>query len=71
ARIRQKPLAIHDIVLEYDSSLDKQWSRKFDNRWRGPYKILDINENGSYTLAELDGTPRYPRVNGDRLKKFY
>ena len=51
--------------------LDKQWSRKLDNRWMGPYLIrmarLDL---GTYLLDELDGTGLSGVYTGDRLKKF-
>uniref|UniRef100_A0A388M2H8 Integrase catalytic domain-containing protein n=1 Tax=Chara braunii TaxID=69332 RepID=A0A388M2H8_CHABU len=40
ARVRKEPLAVGDVVLLYDSSLEKQWSRKLDKRWMGPYTIL-------------------------------
>ncbi|GBG82661.1 hypothetical protein CBR_g35027 [Chara braunii] len=33
ARVRKVPLAIGDVVLLYNTSLEKQWSRKLDKRW--------------------------------------
>ena len=52
--------------------LDKQWSRKLDNRWMGPYLIrvarLDL---GTYLLDEFDGTELSGVYAGDRLKKFF
>ncbi|GBG72097.1 hypothetical protein CBR_g11030 [Chara braunii] len=33
ARVRKVPLAVGDVVLLYDSSLEKKWSRKLDKRW--------------------------------------
>ncbi|GBG68685.1 hypothetical protein CBR_g3226 [Chara braunii] len=32
-RVRKVPLAVGDVVLLYDTSLEKQWSRKLDKRW--------------------------------------
>ncbi|GBG85178.1 hypothetical protein CBR_g39743 [Chara braunii] len=56
ARVRKEPLAVGDVVLLYDSSLEKQWSRKLDKRWLGPYRILRCGEFGAYQIEELDGT---------------
>ncbi|GBG82592.1 hypothetical protein CBR_g34961 [Chara braunii] len=33
ARVRKVPLTVGDVVLLYDTSLEKQWSRKLDKRW--------------------------------------
>ncbi|GBG79532.1 hypothetical protein CBR_g29679 [Chara braunii] len=70
ARVRKEPLAVGDVVLLYDSSLDKQWSRKLDKRWMGPYKVLRCGEFGAYQIKELDGTGWQDWVSGTRLKKF-
>ncbi|GBG72907.1 hypothetical protein CBR_g12627 [Chara braunii] len=56
ARVRKEPLAVGDVVLLYDSSLEKQWSRKLDKRWMGPYRILRCGEFGAYQIEELNGT---------------
>ena len=59
------------MVLLYNSRLDKQWSKKLDNRWMGPYTITDIAEDrGTYMLAELDGTALSGIYPGERLKEF-
>ncbi|GBG80610.1 GT2-family glycosyltransferase [Chara braunii] len=54
ARVRKSSLAVGDVVLLYDSSLEKQWSRKLDKRWMGPYRILRCGEFGAYPIEELD-----------------
>ena len=60
------------MVLLYNSWLDKQWSKKLDNRWMGPYTIADIAEDrGTYMLAELDGTALSGVYPGERLKEFF
>ena len=69
-RIRLKPLKPGDLVIVYDESLRKQWSRKFDNRWLGPYRIKEVFDNGSYALTELDGTELSVRMAGKRVKLF-
>jgi hypothetical protein len=69
-RVRKEPLEINDIVLLYDSSLEKQWSRKLDNRWLGPYRITRKTEHGEYEIEELDGTKARNWVSGSHLRKF-
>ena len=60
------------MVLLNNTVLDKQWSRKLDNRWMGPYLIqvarLDLS---TYLLDELGGTELSGVYAGDRLKRFF
>ncbi|GBG64035.1 hypothetical protein CBR_g40282 [Chara braunii] len=69
-RVWKESLAVGDIVLLYDSSLEKQWSRKLDKRWLGPYRIVRCGEFGAYQIKELDGTEWKDWVSGTGLKKF-
>ena len=59
-------------VLVYDSSLDNQHkaTRKFARRWFGPYVVTSANDNGTYHIAELDGTRIAVPVAGKRIKAF-
>ena len=56
----------------YDSSLDNQhratW--KFARRWFKPYVVTGANDNGTYHLAELDGTRVAIPVAEKRIKAF-
>ncbi|GBG66024.1 hypothetical protein CBR_g55003 [Chara braunii] len=70
ARLRKEPLKAEDVVLLYDSSLEKQWSRKLDKRWLGPYRVTRCGEHGAYQIEELNGTAWKDWVSGSRLKKF-
>ncbi|GBG82257.1 hypothetical protein CBR_g34540 [Chara braunii] len=70
ARVRKEPLKVGDVVLLYDSSLEKQWSRKLDKRWLGPYRVTRCGEHGAYQIEELNGTAWKDWVSGSRLKKF-
>ncbi|GBG65875.1 hypothetical protein CBR_g54167 [Chara braunii] len=70
ARVRKVPLTVGDVVLLYDSSLEKQWSRKLDKRWLGPYRIIRVGDFGAYQIEELNGTEWKDWVSGTRLKKF-
>ncbi|KAL2633842.1 hypothetical protein R1flu_005321 [Riccia fluitans] len=71
-RLRPKLIHVGDWVLVYDSSLENQHStlRKFSRRWFGPYVVLAMNDNATYTLRELDGTPLKIVVVGKRVKLF-
>jgi len=70
-RERRQELRVGDLVLLYNSVLDKQWSQKLKNRWNGPYKIREIRQDrGTYLLSELDGTEMKGIYAGDRIKKF-
>ena len=59
-------------MLLYNLRLDKQWSKKLDNRWMGPYTITDMAEDRSTCmLAEVDGTALSSVYPGERLKEFF
>ena len=59
-------------MLVYDSSLDNQHStaRKFSRRWFGPYVIKKVEDNATFRLLELDGTPHALLIAGKRIKIF-
>ena len=61
-----------DWVLVYDNNLDNQHraTRKFARRWFGPYVVQSANDNGTYHLAELDGTRMTIPVAGKQIKAF-
>jgi hypothetical protein len=71
-RLRPKKIEEGDWVLVYDNSLDNQHkaARKFVRRWFGPYVVTSIDDNGTYQLAELDGTRITVPVTGKRVKAF-
>jgi translation initiation factor IF-1 len=71
-RIRAKKIEEGDRVLVYDSSLDNQHKamRKLAPRWFGPYVVTSVDDNGTYHLAELDGTRITVPVAGKRVKAF-
>ena len=71
-RKRAIPLKEGDMVLLHNSVLEKQWSKKLDNHWLGPYIIREAKQDlGTYLLDELDCTRLQGTYAGDRLKKFY
>ena len=71
-RLRPRKIEEGDWVLAYDSSLDNHHraTRKFASRWFLPYVVQSANDNGTYHLAELDGTRMVIPVAGKRIKAF-
>jgi hypothetical protein len=47
---------VGDVVLLWRSSLEKQWSKKLDEKWAGPYVVSECMDGGVYRLQHLDGT---------------
>ncbi|MCO5597171.1 hypothetical protein L7F22_051247 [Adiantum nelumboides] len=70
-KVKEKKLEEGMLVMRYDSRLDLSHSKKFLQRWEGPYVIFKKFKNVSYRLQDLsDKIHKYP-VNGWRLKEFF
>jgi hypothetical protein len=71
-RLRSKSINVGDWVLVFDSSLEHQHStlKKIARKWFGPYVVIDVHDNGTYSLRELDGTRLKVPVAGKRVKAF-
>lgn len=71
-RLRLNQIQVGDWVLVFDSTLEHQHStlRKFARRWFGPYVVVEVHDNATYTLRELDGTQLRIPVAGKRIKAF-
>ncbi|MCO5592848.1 hypothetical protein L7F22_046852 [Adiantum nelumboides] len=70
-KVKEKKLEEGMLVMRYDSRLDLSPSKKFLQRWEGPYVIFKKFKNGSYRLQDLSGKiHKYP-INGWRLKEFF
>ncbi|HVH96631.1 MAG TPA: DDE-type integrase/transposase/recombinase, partial [Bacillus sp. (in: firmicutes)] len=61
---------IGDKVLLYDAKKEKQWTGKFDDKWKGPYYVHSVGRTGSYKIREISGQVLTTPVNG-RLLKLY
>lgn len=66
----RRSFSIGDKVLYYRAMLDKQWSRKLEHKWKGPYYIHAIPGNGAYKLRETTGQVLKASVNGTFLKHY-
>ncbi|MCO5578415.1 hypothetical protein L7F22_032257 [Adiantum nelumboides] len=71
AKVKDKGIKKGDMVLRYNSKLDSTFQKTFQIKWQGPFLVLDRFTNGTYQLADLNGTLHKARVNGYRLKKYY
>ncbi|KAI9326787.1 hypothetical protein BDR26DRAFT_955314 [Obelidium mucronatum] len=67
--LRLEPLSVGDWVLVYNSNLDRQWGRKLEKTFMGPFVIYGVQE-GSYLLRELSGSKFKRPFSGDRLVLF-
>ena len=70
-KIKNKGIMKGDLVLRYNSRLDKTFQKKFQVKWEGPFRVADCFPNGTYQLADLDGMLHASRVNGLRLKIYH
>jgi hypothetical protein len=68
-RTRRQTFTEGQEVLLYDTSLLKQWSRKLDERWMGPYVVLWEGEKGAYVVELEEGKTKM--VSGDHLKAYH
>ncbi|CAB4414663.1 unnamed protein product [Rhizophagus irregularis] len=46
---------IGDKVLYYNAAKEKQWTGKLDSKWKGPFYIHQIKQNGAYQLRTIEG----------------
>ncbi|MCO5565066.1 hypothetical protein L7F22_018737 [Adiantum nelumboides] len=70
-KVKSKGIKKHDLVLRYNSKLDKTFQKKFQIKWEGPFKVVECFSNGTYQLANLDGVLHKSRVNGLCLKLYH
>ena len=66
-KIRVKLLDVGDKVLLYDMMLVKQWDRKLEEQWLGPYTVKWKGQ-GAYSIEDKSG--KVKMVSGDHLKAY-
>ena len=69
AHIKKKQFKEGDWALLFDSKF-RDHKAKFTTHWMGPYKIIQVYENGSVKLITIDGEGHSFTVNGHRLKLY-
>jgi len=55
-----------DCALLYDSKF-QDFPGKLQTRWLGPYEIKEVHDNGTLTLATIDGSGFSFKANGNRV----
>ena len=68
-KVRPMEFDCDEEVLVYDSTLLKQWSRKLEERWLGPFKVIWKGTMGAYTVEDVNGKVRM--VSGDQMKRYH
>ncbi|XP_071708660.1 uncharacterized protein [Rutidosis leptorrhynchoides] len=70
-RVRYVQFKEGDLVLRDNEASRQKKQGKLGPRWEGPYKVVKVHPNGSYTLSAPFGE-EIPRTwNAMILKKFY
>lgn len=70
AHIKKKQFKEGDWALLFDFKF-RDHKAKFTTHWMGPYKIVQVYENGSIKLTIIDGEGNTFIVNGHRLKLYH
>lgn len=68
--IKPKVFQKDELVLAYDSRYGKI-PGKLQQRWMGPFRVVQVFSNGSLAIQVLDKTEDPFLINGYRLKKYY
>ena len=71
ANLAPKSIKEGSLVLCYNNRFDYKKSDKFVPHWEGPFKVLEVFDNGSYQLMDASGALHKTRVNGWRLKPYF
>ena len=48
AKVKSKGIVKGNLVLRYNSKLDKLFQKKFQVKWEGPFRVVDCFANGTY-----------------------
>jgi hypothetical protein len=64
--LKPKRFEVGDLVL----MRDMQAKGKFSDTWAGAFKVIRVNNNGTYHLTGKNSRKIKGAVNGDRLKDF-
>ena len=70
-KLAPKSIKKGSLVLRYNNRFDYDKSDKFVPHWEGPFKVVELFDNGSYQLMDASGELHKTRVNGWRLKPYF
>lgn len=70
--IKEDSFQIQDKVLKWETKIEEKGKHgKFENLWKGPFKIAGFHGNNTYILEEIDGGSYVGGpVNGRFLKNY-
>ena len=71
ADLAPKGIKKGSLVLRYKNRFDYNKSDKFVPHWEGPFKVVEMFDNGSYQLMDTFGALHKTRVNGWRLMPYF
>lgn len=60
-----------DLVMVRNSQQDNGRGVRKEPRWRGPYRIVRINQGGAFILREITGALLKEKIPGSRIRRFY
>ena len=64
------PIFMRQYVLFYNSK-HKKFPSKLHTRWMGPFRAVEVYDNWSLQLEDLEGKWLNNRVNGSQIKRYY
>ena len=69
-KVKEENFQIQDVVLKWEARIEEKGKHgKFENIWKGPFKVAAFHGNNTYILQEMDGQPcAGGPVNGRFLK---
>ena len=70
-KLAPKSIKKGSLVLRYNNRLNYNKSDKFVPHWEGPFKVVELFDNGSYQLMDASRELHKTRVNGWRLKPYF
>ncbi|TYJ51344.1 hypothetical protein B9479_008086 [Cryptococcus floricola] len=60
-----------DFVLIRNSQQDNGREVRRKPRWRGPFRIVRVNQGGRFVLSEATGRELKEKIPGSRVRKFF
>ena len=70
-KLAPKGIKKGSLVLRYNNKFDYNKSDKLVPHWEGPFKVVELFDNGSYQLMDASRELHKTRVNGWRLKPYF
>ena len=66
-KVKEGNFQIQDVVFKWDARIEEKGNHgKFENIWKGPFRVATFHGSNTYIMQEMDGQP----VNGRFLKHY-